>query len=63
MIMNLKVQLEEARRMEEVVIIQLKKNQENCEDLEYEIASLRKELEKATIKLNRTLRFERVLKY
>jgi hypothetical protein len=58
-IMNLKVQLEEARRIEEVVRIQLKEKEENCEKLEYEIVSLRKELEKTTIKLNRSLKFEK----
>jgi hypothetical protein len=30
--MNLKVQLEEARRIEEVVRIQLKEKEENCEN-------------------------------
>jgi hypothetical protein len=58
-IMNLKVQLEEARRIEEVVRIQLKEKEENCEKLESEIVSLRKELEKTTIKLNRSLKFEK----
>jgi hypothetical protein len=51
-IMNLDVQLEEARMMEEVVRIQLNKNEENCEGLEYEIVSLINELEKTTIMLN-----------
>jgi hypothetical protein len=53
-IMNVKVQLEEARRIEEEVRIQLKKKKENCEKLESGIVSLRKELEKTTIKLNRS---------
>ena len=47
--MNLKFQLEEARRIEEVVRIQLNKKEENCEELEYEIVSLRKKLKKKTI--------------
>ena len=37
----------------------MKKNEENCEELEFEIVSLRKELEKTTIKLNRSLRSEK----
>jgi len=41
-IMNLKVQLEEAIRMEEVVRTHLKKKEENCEELESEIVYLRK---------------------
>jgi len=57
--MNLKVQLEETRKMQ-VVRIQLKKKEQNCEELESKIVSLRKELEKTTIKLNRSLK--RVLK-
>jgi hypothetical protein len=45
--------------MEEVVRIQLKENEENCEKLEDEIVSLRKELEKSTTHLNRRLKFEK----
>jgi hypothetical protein len=41
-IMNLKVQLKEAIRMEEVVRIQLKKKEENCEELESENCFLKK---------------------
>jgi hypothetical protein len=37
----------------------LKKNEENCEELEYEIVSLRKDLEKSTAQLNRSLKFEK----
>jgi hypothetical protein len=61
-IMKLKVQLEEAKRMEEVVRIHLKKKEENCEDLEFEIASLIKKLKKTTIKLIRILKFEKSTK-
>jgi hypothetical protein len=35
-------QLEEAKRIEEVVRIQLKEKKENCENIEAEIVSLRK---------------------
>jgi hypothetical protein len=45
--------------MEEVVRNKLRKKEENCKDLEYEIVSLRKELEKTTIKLDRSLKFEK----
>jgi hypothetical protein len=60
--MNLKVQLEEEIRIEEVVRIKMKEKEENCEKIESEIVSLRWEVEKTTIKLNRRLKFERVLK-
>jgi hypothetical protein len=42
-----------------VLRIQLKKNEENCENLESEIVSLRKELEKTIAQLNRSLKFEK----
>jgi hypothetical protein len=45
--------------MEEVLIIQLKKKEEKCEELQSEIVCLRKELEKTIIKLNRSLKFEK----
>jgi hypothetical protein len=57
--MNLKIQLEEEKMIEEVVRIQLKEKEENCEKIESETVSLRKELEKTTIKLNRSLKFEK----
>jgi hypothetical protein len=41
------------------VRIQLKKKEENCEELESEIVSLRKDLEKSTAKLNISLKFEK----
>jgi protein subunit release factor B len=43
--------------IEEVVRSQLKEKEENCEKLEAEIVSLRKELEKTTDQLNRSLKF------
>jgi capsule polysaccharide export protein KpsE/RkpR len=53
----LKTQLEEEKRIEEVVRSQLKEKEENCEKLEAEIVSLRKELEKTTNQLSRSLKF------
>jgi hypothetical protein len=41
----LKTQLEEEKRIEKVVRIQLKEKEENCKKLEAEIISLIKELE------------------
>jgi hypothetical protein len=41
-----------------VVRIQLKEKEENCENLEAELVSLKKYLEKSTAQLNRTLKFE-----
>jgi hypothetical protein len=43
--------------IEEVVRSQLKEKEENCEKLEAEIVSLRKELEKTTDQLSRSLKF------
>ena len=57
--MKLKDQLEEARSTKEVVKIQLKKKEENYQDLEYVIVSLGKELEKTIVKLNISLKFEK----
>ena len=37
----------------------MKENEENCEEIEYKIVSIRKELKKTTIKLNRSLKFEK----
>jgi hypothetical protein len=45
--------------MEKVMRIQLKKNEGNCEKLEVEIVSLRKELEKSIAQFNRSLKFEK----
>jgi len=59
--MKLKVQLEYARRMEEMVRIQLNKKEENCEEIESETVSLRKELEKPTITMNKILNLEKCI--
>jgi hypothetical protein len=48
--------------MEEVVRIQINKKEENYEEIEFEIVSLRKELEKTSIKLNRSFKFETIIK-
>jgi hypothetical protein len=58
-IINLMIQLEEEKNMEEVVRIQLKEKERNCEKLEDKIVSSRKELEKSTTHLNRSLKFEK----
>jgi hypothetical protein len=52
-----KTQLEKEKRIEEVVRIQLKEKEDNCQKIEDEIVSLRKELEKTTDQLNRSLKF------
>jgi hypothetical protein len=57
----MKTQLEEEKRIEEVVRIQLKEKEENCERLEDEIVSLRKELEKTIDQLNRSLNFGNII--
>jgi hypothetical protein len=51
----LKTQLGESKRIEEVVRIQLKENEENCEKLEVEIVSL-SELEKTIDQLSKILK-------
>jgi hypothetical protein len=43
--------------MEEVVRIQLKEKEENCDKLEDEIVSLKKKLEKSIVQLNKRLNF------
>jgi uncharacterized protein (UPF0335 family) len=53
----LKTQIEETKRIEEVVRSQLKENEEKCEKLEVEIISLIKELEKTTYQWSRSLKF------
>jgi hypothetical protein len=62
MIIILKTQLEEAKRIEEVVRIQLKENEDNCEKLEAKIVSLRKELEKTNNELSKSLKFGKCTK-
>jgi hypothetical protein len=58
-IINPKIQQEEEKRTKEVVQIQLKENEGNCEKLESKIISLRKELENSTAQLNKSLKFEK----
>jgi hypothetical protein len=58
-IISLKIQLEEAKRTEEVVKSQLKEKEEICEKLEHEIVLLQKELEKSIPHFNRSLKFEK----
>jgi hypothetical protein len=53
----LKTELEEEKRIEEVVKSQLKEKEENCKKLEVEIISLGIELEKTTDHLSRILKF------
>jgi chromosome segregation ATPase len=57
-IIILKAQLEEEKRIEKAVRSQLKETKEKCEKLKDEIDSLIKELEKTTIHLNKSLKFE-----
>lgn len=44
-IINLKVQLEEAKKVEEVIKSQLKMKEEKCEQVEAETVSLKEEIE------------------
>jgi hypothetical protein len=53
----LKTQLEEEKKIEEVVRIQLKEKEENYEKLEAEINSLRMEIEKTNNQFSRSLKF------
>jgi hypothetical protein len=57
-IISLKIQIEEEKWIEEMVRVQRKKEEEICEYIESKIISLRNNLEKTTIKLNRSLNFE-----
>jgi hypothetical protein len=43
---NIKIQLEEAKRMEEVVRNQLNKKEESCHKMEAEIVNMRKKVDK-----------------
>jgi uncharacterized protein YigA (DUF484 family) len=54
MIMNLKFQVEEARRIEETLKNQLEEKEKIKESLEAEIVSLRKELQKKDMQQNNT---------
>ncbi|KAH9293136.1 hypothetical protein KI387_041660 [Taxus chinensis] len=51
MIVDLKTQIEEAKRVEEELRNQLRTKEEDCEKRESEIVALRKDLEKAMLKL------------
>jgi hypothetical protein len=46
-IIGLKPQVEEAKRIEEFLRAQLKEKEDSCNSIEYEIVYLRKELEKS----------------
>jgi chromosome segregation ATPase len=54
-IVDLKIQIEEAKRIEEEVRNQLKMKEENFEQLESEVVSLRKQLDKLWLKQTRIL--------
>jgi len=54
MIMNLKVEVEDTRRVEETLKNQLEENEKMKENLEAEIVSLRKELQKKDVQHNDT---------
>jgi hypothetical protein len=53
----LKTQLEEAKRMKEVMNIQMMKKEEDCEKIEEEVVTLRVEV----VKLNKNLKSSQVL--
>jgi hypothetical protein len=53
-IISLKTQLEEEKRMEEVIKIQMIKKEEDCEKLEEEVISLR-------VEVNKNLKISQVL--
>ena len=55
-IISLNIQLEEAKRKEEVARVRPKEKEEICDKLEFEIVSLRKELEKSTAQFNKSLK-------
>jgi hypothetical protein len=57
LVIILKTQLEEVKRIEEVVRTQLKEKEENCEKLEAKIVFLRRELDKTIDQLSRILKF------
>jgi hypothetical protein len=54
-IISLKTQVEEAKRIEEVLRAQLKEKEDVCNSLESEIVCLRKELERS----NTNMKFEK----
>jgi hypothetical protein len=61
---NLKIQLEEAKRREEVVRNQLNKKEESCHKLEAEVVNLRKKVEKSNTQikfLNNSMTLDEIL--
>jgi hypothetical protein len=60
-IISLKRQLEEARKIEEVLTNKLKEMEDICHKKEFEIVHLRKELNKTVTQLNTNLKFENSL--
>jgi hypothetical protein len=61
---NLKIQLEEAKRREEVVRNQLDKKKESCHELEAEVVNLRKKVEKSDTQkefLNNSMTLDEIL--
>jgi hypothetical protein len=61
---NLKIQLEEAKRREEVVRNQLDKKEESCHELEAEVVNLRKKVEKSDTQnkfLNNSMTLDEIL--
>jgi hypothetical protein len=61
---NLKIQLEEAKRREEVVRIQLNKREESCHKLEEEVVNIRKKVEKSNTQikfLNNSMTLDEIL--
>jgi hypothetical protein len=61
MIMNLKIQVEEAKRTEEALKNQLEEKEKIKETLEEEIISLRKELHKKEMQQNITKRLDEII--
>lgn len=58
--MNKKLQLEEAKKIKECLVEQMKEKTEICQPTEAEIVSLRRNLEEATNNLNTSLKFENI---
>ena len=60
-IVILNTKLQKAERIEEVVRSQLKEKEEICEKLEFEVVSLREELEKSNAQLHKSLNTTKTL--
>ena len=58
--MNKKLQLEEAKKIEECLVEQLKEKTKICQSREVEIVSLRRKLEEETNNLNTSLKFDKI---